>query len=143
MAMSTEFPVGTTVRFVKTDIARVITIGELGLVVESFAPNTGRNVRLGDGRVVNVPTWYLVEETFFADDEVDSAPKDGCINSIADRVEEHPAPAVNSAGQGCWNIWLGSRLDPFATVYSYDDCIKLADVLSAAWPLLKVYTDAI
>ena len=55
----TGYPVGARVQFVETDIDRVINIGETGVVVESFAPNTGRNVQLADGRIVNVPTYYL------------------------------------------------------------------------------------
>ena len=55
----TGYLVGARVQFVETDIDRVINIGETGVVVESFAPNTGRNVQLADGRIVNVPTYYL------------------------------------------------------------------------------------
>lgn len=57
------YPVGAKVLFVETDIDRVITIGEAGVVVESFAPNNGRDVELSDGRIVNVPTFYLKDAT--------------------------------------------------------------------------------
>jgi hypothetical protein len=54
------FPVGTPVRFVRVDVVRDVWIGDAGTVVESFAPDAGRNVRLeADGRVVNVPLEML------------------------------------------------------------------------------------
>jgi hypothetical protein len=56
------FPVGTPVRFVRVDVVRDVWIGDAGTVVESFAPDAGRNVRLeADGRIVNVPLVMLEE----------------------------------------------------------------------------------
>jgi hypothetical protein len=48
------YPVGTSVTFLINDDVRRVENGDTGLVVESFAPQQGRNVKLWDGRVVNV-----------------------------------------------------------------------------------------
>jgi hypothetical protein len=53
------FPVGAAVEFVRVDVARDVWLGDVGTVVESFAPDAGRNVQLADGRTVNVPTSML------------------------------------------------------------------------------------
>jgi hypothetical protein len=39
--------------------AYLISDGQRGVVVTSFAPHDGRNVELADGRIINVSLWDL------------------------------------------------------------------------------------
>ena len=64
---STRTHTGQTVRIAVDCDLRRIARGDVATVVETFAPQPGRNVELADGRVVNVHAAELVEAASLGD----------------------------------------------------------------------------
>jgi len=59
-------------------------------------------------------------------------------------MDEHPAPAMDAAGNEVWNIWTtpkNGREEIVITVYSYAACMRVCDAMERDG--YTVLTDAI
>jgi hypothetical protein len=112
------FAVGDEVVFNQADSMRDVEVGDRGTVVDSFAPHVGRNVRLADGRVVNV-SYVLLDlaptdpETvaMYAEDAAAEAPETApaaplaaghriTVSAPSGRVDVYLVPSENVAAYG-------------------------------------------